>query len=195
MARIGVLAYQGDVDRHLGMLQNLGVTTTRVRTPEDMDTVDGLIIPGGESTTIGKLLTRFGVGDRIRLAASMGMPIFGTCAGAILLSRRIVASEQYRLGLMDIAVERNAYGRQVESFEARFPIPSLGLTDAVGVFIRAPRITETGADVEVLARFEGAPVLVRQANLVAATFHPELSGENRIHEHFLSLVAQSVTSR
>lgn len=193
MYRIGVLAYQGDAHRHLDVIRRVGAEGVPVRAAEAIDDLDGLIIPGGESTTIGKLLERFGVGSRIQTAARLGMPILGTCAGAILLSKEIVGSDQYRLSLMDTTVHRNAYGRQIESFEAHFAVPGLGIDDAVGVFIRAPVFERTAPTVEVLASFEGSPVLVRQESCVAATFHPELTDDTRIHEYFLSLVAEATT--
>lgn len=186
MATVGVLAYQGDVPKHFSVLEALGATPTRVRDPKDLSRIDGLIIPGGESTTIGLLLERFGTGEAIRSAGCDGLPIFGTCAGAILLAKSIVDSTQYRLALMDTVVARNAYGRQIDSFEARFPIRPLGIETALGVFIRAPVITGVEAKVEVLAEYDGAPVLVRQESLLAATFHPELTHDTRLHRYFLS---------
>lgn len=172
----------------------MGSHVRYVRTREEISAVDGLIIPGGESTTIGKLLTRFGLLEPIRERIREGMPVFGTCAGAILLAKEIEGSDQDRLGVMDIAVMRNAYGRQIESFEADVDVPSISGDPVRGVFIRAPIITSTGPGVEVLGTFEDHPVVVRQANLLAATFHPELAGDRRLHSIFLG-AAENVGSR
>jgi 5'-phosphate synthase pdxT subunit len=166
-----------------------------VRRPEELGGLSALIIPGGESTTIGMLMDRFDLLQSIRDLAREGLPILGTCAGAILLAREISGSDQPRLGLMDMTVERNAYGRQIESFEADvdFRPPGTGADGDAhplhAVFIRAPIITRTGSEVEVLARFEENPVVVRQGRLYAATFHPELSGERRIHALLLQNAA------
>lgn len=170
------------------MLDALGAVPRRVRDPEDVRAVDGLIIPGGESTTIGLLLERFGTGEAIADAVAGGLPVFGTCAGAILLAKSIAGSDQYRLGLMDIAVERNAYGRQIESFEAAVPVSVLDGGAVQGVFIRAPVIANVSKSVEILARYESSPVVVRQDNCLAATFHPELTADDRLHRYFLSMV-------
>ncbi|MFP4431294.1 MAG: pyridoxal 5'-phosphate synthase glutaminase subunit PdxT [Spirochaetaceae bacterium] len=196
MPRVGVLSYQGDFQRHSDVLTNLGLTVVPVRAPEHLEGLSGLVIPGGESTTIGMLMERFGLLDATRQAGRKGMPLFGTCAGAILLAEEIEKSDQPRLGLMDIRVTRNAYGRQIESFEAeldllvddsRDPAAHRPLT---GVFIRAPIITHMGAGVETLAEFEGTPVLVSQGTYLAATFHPELTGDDRVHRLFARRVIE-----
>jgi 5'-phosphate synthase pdxT subunit len=189
MLTIGIIAFQGDFGRHMSVFRELGVETRAVRRPEELTGLDGLVIPGGESTTIGMLMERFGVLDAVRTAREdFELPIMGTCAGAILLAQRIVASDQVRLGLMDIEVERNAYGRQIDSFEASLTVPSFGDAPVTGVFIRAPRITSVGPDTTVLGYFEESPVIVQQGSLLALSFHPELTGDYRIHSHFLGII-------
>lgn len=189
MAIIGVLALQGDFSRHIGVIEALGSSARAVRTPKEIAELDGLIIPGGESTTIGMLMQRFALLDAVRSAVQRGMALFGTCAGAILMATEISGSDQPRLGLIDMSVERNAYGRQIESFEADIGDEQLlpGSESLTAVFIRAPRITRIGTTVRVLARFESDPVLVQQGHLLAATFHPELTENRSIHAHFLKL--------
>jgi 5'-phosphate synthase pdxT subunit len=184
---IGIISFQGDYEKHRDVLTRLGAEVRPVRSPDDLVGVRGLIIPGGESTTIGKLMDRFGLIAAVRDAAKDGLPILGTCAGAILLAREIESSDQVRLGVLDIAVRRNAYGRQVDSFESSLTIRSLGDQPFEGVFIRAPMITSIGPRVEVLAEFEDAPVLVRRDRIVALTFHPELTADTRIHASFLAI--------
>jgi 5'-phosphate synthase pdxT subunit len=184
--RIGVLAVQGAFREHIEALRRCGCAVAEVRKKEELEAVDGLVIPGGESTTIGKLISSFGLADVIRERAYQGMPILGTCAGAILLAKEIIGSEQPTLGLMEIKVQRNAYGRQVDSFEAELQIPVLGSDPFPGVFIRAPLITDVGPGAEVLATYKRGIVLVRQGKLLAATFHPELTADLRLHRYFLS---------
>ena len=190
--RIGVLALQGDFAEHEAVLRRIGASPRQVRLPAELDGLDGLIIPGGESTTIGKLAVTFGLIEPLRSFAA-SHPIWGTCAGAIFLSRD-AKREQPLLGLMDIIIERNAFGRQVDSFEADLTIPALAAPERPfhAVFIRAPLIERTGKGVEVLARLpegrSGAIVAARQANLLATSFHPELTGDDRFHRYFLSLV-------
>jgi 5'-phosphate synthase pdxT subunit len=181
----GVLALQGDFARHAHMLADLGLGCREVRSVEELEGIDGLIIPGGESTTIGKLLVRYEMLDPLKALAGRGLPILGTCAGAILLARDIEGHDQPHLGLMNISVRRNAYGRQIDSFEAEVRLKEGGLVH--GVFIRAPVISSVSAPAEVLAEFEGLPVLVRQGKLLACTFHPELTGDTRIHRLFAGL--------
>lgn len=185
---IGVLALQGAYAAHAKMLQELGADTRLVRVPTELDGLDGLIIPGGESTTMLRFLDRNGFFDVLRDFVRT-RPAFGTCAGAILLADRVESPAQRSLEALDITVERNAYGRQIDSTivrsESELPGGPLEM-----VFIRAPRITATGPSVEVLARREGDPVLVRAGHLMAATFHPELSGDLRVHQLFLDLVRQ-----
>ena len=184
--KAGVLALQGDVREHALALEAAGATPVEVRTPEQLTEVACLVLPGGESTTIGKLAHLYGLVEPIRERARAGMPIFGTCAGMIVLAERVEGGEPL-FGLMDIGVQRNAYGRQVESFEADLDVR--GIDHPVrGVFIRAPRITDVGDGVEVLAEYEGAPVVLEQGNLVVASFHPELVGETGLHDYLLRKV-------
>ena len=197
MHRIGVLALQGAFIEHVNVLRSLGVDALEVRLPQELDNLDGLIIPGGESTTVGKLAVTYGLVEPIRMMADAGKPVWGTCAGLILLARTVEGLEQPLLGLMDLTVERNAFGRQVNSFEAEISVPSL---DAVSerdqegrpfhaIFIRAPLITAVGKGVEVLARLdEGGIVAARQANLLVTAFHPELTTDARFHRYFLTMV-------
>ncbi len=201
--RIGVVALQGDYAAHLQAIEVAGGDAFPVRTAEDVAGADGLILPGGESTTIGRLMARYGLDTAISEAARQGTPIFGTCAGMILLASRIARGEkqggQPTLGLMDIGVARNAFGRQVDSFEANIDAPCV--TDAPasgqhaepvrGVFIRAPYIEESGPEVDILARFEDKVVLARQGNLLASAFHPELTGDTRVHRYFLRMIGTS----
>ncbi|SHJ70087.1 pyridoxal 5'-phosphate synthase glutaminase subunit PdxT [Desulfofundulus thermosubterraneus] len=182
---IGVLALQGAFREHQEMLAALGVESRQVRKPEQLDGINGLIIPGGESTTMGKLLHDFHLFEPIRQKALQGMPVFGTCAGLILLAREIIGSGQPRLGLMDMAVERNAFGRQVESFEVDLDVPALGEKPLRAVFIRAPYIVSVGPGVEVLARYGDKIVLARQGCFLACAFHPELTDDTRLHRMFL----------
>jgi 5'-phosphate synthase pdxT subunit len=196
--RIGVLALQGAFIEHEKILRGLRVETTEVRLPEHLEGLDGLIIPGGESTTIGQVAQRWGLLEPIRAFAQSGRPLWGTCAGMILMAKEVVdgASGQPLLGLMDIAVRRNAFGRQVDSFEADLDVPALGEPSfgrAQGrpfhaVFIRAPLIERVGKGVEVLARLENETVVaVRQRNLLATAFHPELTDDDRFHRYFLDV--------
>jgi 5'-phosphate synthase pdxT subunit len=177
--KIGILAVQGNVREHAAMLRRLGAEPVEVRLPEQLAEVDGLIIPGGESTAIARLVRLYGLEEAIR---AFQRPIFGTCAGMILLDRR-------HLGALDLEVERNAYGRQVASFEADL---ELGGEDEPlrGVFIRAPRVADVGPDVEVLAELDGEPVLLRAGRTIVAAFHPELTDDTRVHERFLELVRE-----
>lgn len=183
--KVGVLALQGAFREHQKMLADCGVDTAQIRKPEQLQGISALVIPGGESTTMGKLLIEFDLFEPIIKMGEDGLPIFGTCAGMILLAKDIAGSQQPRLGLMDIAVERNAYGRQVDSFEADIDIPELGREPFRAVFIRAPYITEVAGGVEVLARNDNKIVLARQGRFLAAAFHPELTGDLRIHRYFL----------
>ncbi len=189
MVKVGVLALQGDVREHVRALDQAGATPVPVKSPGDLASVDALVIPGGESTTIGKLLERFGLLQPVVERAHSGMPLFGTCAGLILMAKEIVGSElaPHRLDLMDIAVRRNAYGRQVDSFEADLDVEGLD-APLRAAFIRAPVVEGVGDGVEVLARWEGQPVLVRQGRLLAASFHPEITGDPRLHELFVARV-------
>jgi 5'-phosphate synthase pdxT subunit len=186
--RVGVLALQGAFREHRRVLEDLGCEAVEVRTVDDLEKVDGLIIPGGESTAIGKLLQSAGLGDKIKELAAQNFPIFGTCAGMILLSKQIDESEQYRLGLMDTVVRRNAFGRQIASFETDLDIPALGSAPVRAVFIRAPYIQEVAPNVGILAEYDGKIVFVRQGNMLASAFHPELTPDHRVHQYFLDIV-------
>jgi pyridoxal 5'-phosphate synthase pdxT subunit len=180
--KIGVLALQGAFREHVETLSAVGVEGVPVRLPADLDDVAGLILPGGESTTMRKLIDRWGLRQPILDLAAAGAPIFGTCAGMIVLAREIVGGEEPILPLIDVSVRRNAFGGQLDSFEADLPVPVLGDLPVHGVFIRAPIIERTGADVDVLARLDdGRIVAVRERNIIATAFHPELAGETRFH--------------
>ena len=184
---IGVLALQGDFAAHLEALRRAGARGREIREAAELDRLDGLILPGGESTAHLKLMDAGGFPAAIRSMASRGGALFGTCAGAILLAREVTGPDQAGLGLIDISIRRNAYGRQTESFEASCAAPALGREPLELVFIRAPKITATGPGVEVLAALDGEPVLVRQGKVLAGTFHPELSADPRIHRLFLEM--------
>ena len=179
--KIGVLAVQGAFREHAAVLRKLGAVVVEVRKPEQLDGLDGLVIPGGESTAIARLIRLYGLEEAIRRFAA---PVFGTCAGMILLDRN-------HLGLVDLEVERNAYGRQVASFEADLELS--GEQEPLrGVFIRAPRVRAVGPSVEVLAELDGEPVLLREGRFLVASFHPELTSDARVHERFLELVEEEV---
>ena len=182
--RIGVLAVQGNFREHAAVLRRLGADVVEVRRPEELDGLDGLIVPGGESTAMRRLMRIYGLEQPL---ATFAGPLFGTCAGMILFDRR-------HLDLMDLEVERNAYGRQVASFEDDVELDGEEVP-LRGVFIRAPRLAETGPDVEVLGRLRGEPVLVRQGRVLAASFHPELTEDTRVHERFLEMVREEVDVR
>jgi 5'-phosphate synthase pdxT subunit len=186
MATIGVLALQGDFREHREILERLGVKAPEVRLPRDLEGADGLIIPGGESTTIVRLMRTSGLLQPLRRLAAGDFPVWGTCAGMILLARRLDSSGVPALEAMDIGVQRNAFGRQVDSFEANLPIAGLDGPAFHAVFIRAPIITDVGPDVQVIARLEdGRPVAARQRRLLATAFHPELTTDTRLHHFFL----------
>jgi len=177
--RVGVLAVQGNFREHAAMLRSLGADVVEVRLPEELDGLDGLVIPGGESTAINRLIRLYGLEEAIRRFRGA---VFGTCAGMILLDRD-------HLGLVDVSVDRNAYGRQVASFEADLDLA--GEEEPLrGVFIRAPRVREVGPDVEVLAKLDDEPVLLREGRFLVASFHPELTEDTRVHERFLELVRE-----
>ncbi len=188
--RIGVLAVQGAFAEHVALLRQLEVETLPVRLPSELRTSDGLIIPGGESTSISRLMLDYKLVDEIRNLARNGLPILGTCAGLILLAREILDHDVEPLGLMDITVRRNAFGRQKDSFETELKIPVLGEKSFPGVFIRAPVIEQANSKVEILARLNnGTIVAARQGKLLASAFHPELTNDLRFHQYFLSVVA------
>ncbi|MEW6662570.1 MAG: pyridoxal 5'-phosphate synthase glutaminase subunit PdxT [Bacillota bacterium] len=186
--KIGVLALQGAFREHRQMLERCGCEVIEVRRPHHLEEIKGIIVPGGESTTIGKLLNDWELMEPLRQKGQEGFPIFGTCAGMIILAKEIAGSQQPRLALMDIRVIRNAYGRQVDSFEMPLAIKCLDKTPFLGVFIRAPYIDQVGPNVEVLASHDDKIVMVRQGNLLACSFHPELTKDERVHRYFLSLI-------
>lgn len=185
--KAGVLALQGDFREHAAVLTGLGATPVLVRTPEDLGSVDCLAIPGGESTTMAKLARRHGLVEPIRERAEAGMPLFGTCAGMIVMAKEVEDGEPL-LSLLDVRVTRNAYGRQVDSFEADVEVPTIEGGPLRAVFIRAPVVESVGDRVEVLAELNGKPVVVEQGNLLAAAFHPELAGDGRLHRRMLERV-------
>lgn len=192
MPAIGVFALQGDVREHLQTLTALGADAFPVRRPAEIARCDGLVLPGGESTTMSKLARTFELLEPLRERISGGMPTFGTCAGMILLADRIEGgtADQETIGGLDVTVRRNAFGRQVDSFEADLPFEGLD-APVHAVFIRAPWVEATGPSVEVLARAQGHPVAVRQGHLMATSFHPEVEGDGRVHRLFVDMVASS----
>ena len=194
---IGVLALQGDVKEHEVALQAVGARTIRVRSAEDLSGIDGLVIPGGESTTMSNLAIRAGLFEPLRSASSAGLPMYGSCAGMIMLADRVTDArpDQQTIGGLDVTVRRNAFGRQVDSFEIDLDVPVVGMTPFKAVFIRAPLVESTGPEVEVLSilRRDGAAgtiVAVRQGVRLATSFHPELTGDTRIHDLFVQIVRQ-----
>ncbi len=187
MAVVGVLALQGDFREHVAAIEELGHVGVEVRTPDQLAGVDALIIPGGESTTIGKLADRYGLLEPLRDRLSAGMPTLGTCAGMIFLAAATTGPDQHQLGVLDAVVARNAFGRQVDSFEVDLEVAGWA-EPMTAVFIRAPWIEKVGADVDVLAAVDGNPVLVRQGNIIAASFHPELTGDRRLHTMVCDLI-------
>jgi 5'-phosphate synthase pdxT subunit len=189
VTRAGVLGLQGDFAEHLHTLRELNVEAIDVRRADQLGEIDALIIPGGESTTIGKLADHYGITPRLRARVAEGMPVWGTCAGAIFMAKDVPGHPHPIAGLMDMTVERNAFGRQVDSFEADLAIAAIGPEPFHAVFIRAPRITSVGPGVTVLASLDdGTIVAARQGRLLATSFHPELTKDHRLHEYFLSLI-------
>jgi pyridoxal 5'-phosphate synthase pdxT subunit len=187
--RVGVLALQGSFAEHAAALRRLEAEPVLVRTPAQLEGISGLIIPGGESTTIGKLLVLSGLLEAVRGRIEQGMPVYGTCAGMILLAKDIGGHDQPLLGVMDIRVKRNAFGRQRESFEETLPIPALGEVGFRCVFIRAPQIEEAREGVAVLAALpDGRPIAAEQGKILVSAFHPELTDDPRMHRHFLSMI-------
>ena len=190
---IGVLALQGDFAKHIAMLERIGARAREVRSADDLKFIEGLIIPGGESTTMLKLMRDEGLFEPLREFAETH-PAFGTCAGVILMAREVRNPAQPSLQLMDIVVERNGYGRQIDSFNTFEPIPALGAEPVEMVFIRAPIIASAAPSVTVLARNQGRPALVRQGHWLGATFHPELTMDGRVHRLFLSMVEKAAVA-
>jgi len=187
--RVGVLALQGAVAEHMDMLQKLGAEAVPVKKVEELEGLDGLVIPGGESTTIGKLMHKYGLMEAVRQFGEAGNPIFGTCAGAILLAKEIRGQADCHLGLMDIKVERNAFGRQKDSFEVVLPVAGVA-ADFPAVFIRAPYIVEVGERGQVLAKYEDKIVAARVDHYLACAFHPELTDDLRFHKYFLDMIKE-----
>lgn len=192
--KIGVLALQGAVREHIHLLERLGVEAVAVKKQEQLHDLDGLIFPGGESTTMGKLIRKYDLLEPIRDLHRQGKPLFGTCAGLILLANEIQDAEEPHLAVMDMTVKRNAFGRQVDSFEAQLLIKGVA-EDFHAVFIRAPLITRVGDKVEVLAEVNGEVVAARQDNVLCASFHPELTDDARVHEFFVNMVREAVATR
>ncbi len=187
--QVGVLALQGDVDEHIAALERAGAMARAVKTRAALDACDALVIPGGESTTVMKLLDRFALVDPLRERVRAGMPIWGTCMGMIVMARAVAGLEQPTLGLLDVSVRRNAFGRQNDSAEVDLAIPALGAEPFPAIFIRAPWIESAAADVEVLASFGGHGVMVRQGSVLGTSFHPELTADPRVHRYFLEMLA------
>ena len=186
--RIGVLAMQGAFIEHIAILRHLKVDALPIRLPTELTGLDGLIIPGGESTSIGKLMQDYNLMSEVKALGKNGLPIFGTCAGMILLASRTLDSEIKPLGLIDITVRRNAFGRQQESFEAELSIPAFGEKPFPAVFIRAPVIEQANGNVEILASLGGTGVAARQGKILVSAFHPELTSDLRFHRYFLDIV-------
>jgi len=192
MKKVGVLAMQGAFAEHIAILRRLGVEAIPIRVAGELRGLNGLVIPGGESTTIGKLMREYRLTEELKRLIARGFPVWGTCAGMIVLAKEVAGHEQQLLGAMDIRVRRNAFGRQVDSFEVALDVPVLGHPPFPAVFIRAPWIEKAGDGVEVLARLpDGKPVAAREGNLVVTAFHPELTSDPRFHEYFLSIVDSS----
>ena len=192
--RIGVLAFQGDVREHILVLERLGAEVVKVRRPEELSRVDGLVIPGGESSVMDKLVRLFGMLEPLRGAIRAGMPVFGTCAGLIMLSQNILDAmeDQETLGGLDVDVRRNAFGTQIDSFETQLTMPTVTSDPLWATFIRAPIVERVGPGVTVLGRLnDGRIVAVEQGNLLGISFHPEVNGDSRVHEYFLRRVAAS----
>lgn len=186
---VGVLALQGDVREHRSVLDSLGVDSVKVRTPEDLELIDALIIPGGESTTIGKLAVLYGMIDPLRKAITGGLPTFGTCAGLIFLSSALDEGEQPLLEVLDVVTRRNAFGNQNDSFEADLEVDGLD-TPFRAVFIRAPWVTKVGDGVEVLAMWQDHPVMIKADNILASAFHPELTSDGRVHGLLVDMIEE-----
>jgi pyridoxal 5'-phosphate synthase pdxT subunit len=188
---IGVLSLQGDVEEHLDALRASKVEARGVKTPEDLETIDGLIIPGGESTTVGEMMGRFGLVRPLERRVKGGMPVWGTCMGMIVLAKKVQGSTQPTLGLLSIEVKRNAFGRQIESAEVPLEIDGIGDAPFPAVFIRAPWIEKAWDDAKVLATLDGKGVMVRQKQILGTSFHPELTDDYRLHRYFAGMVTSS----
>lgn len=185
--KIGILGFQGAITEHRQHIEKLGHEAVIVRYPEELANIQGIILPGGESTTIGKLLVRTGMMEPLRKKIEQGLPVWGTCAGMILLAKELVNDPVIHLAVMDIAVRRNAYGTQIDSFDTEVSIPEIGATPLPLVFIRAPYIERTGQVVRVLCRIDGHVVAAKEGNMLATSFHPELTDNSSFHEYFISM--------
>lgn len=192
--KIGVLALQGAFREHVKLLESLGAEAALVKRDFQLEGLDGLVIPGGESTTIGRLLREYNLMDPIREMAKQGFPLFGTCAGMIVLAEEIEGAEEPHLAVMDIKVNRNSFGRQRESFEADLEIPAIGQEPFPAIFIRAPHVVKIGEGVTVLCQYDNRIVAAQEGNLMALSFHPELTGDARLHQHFLTMVESAKAS-
>jgi 5'-phosphate synthase pdxT subunit len=190
MLKIGVLGLQGAVREHVKAIEQCGAEAIVIKKKEELESVDGLILPGGESTTMRRLIDRYDLMDELRRFAASGKPMFGTCAGLILLAKKLEGYDQPHLGVMDVAVERNSFGRQRESFEAELSVAGVG-EDFPAVFIRAPHIVSAGENVEILAKHEGRIVAAREGQFLGCSFHPELTEDNRITEYFTKMVQEA----
>jgi 5'-phosphate synthase pdxT subunit len=188
LKRVGVLALQGDVVEHLHALRRIGVEAVEVKNEGELASIDALIVPGGESTTVIRLLERFGLVEPIKARVRNGMPFWGTCMGMIVAARDVADMEQETLGLLDITVRRNAFGRQIASAEVELDVPVIGAPAFPAIFIRAPWVERSGAGVDVLASADGHGVFVRQGNVIGTSFHPELTGDDRLHAYFVALI-------
>ena len=191
--KIGVLAMQGAYREHLKILKSLGIEAIDVRYEEDIDNIDGLIIPGGESTTMGKLIKTLDLYDKLKSRIENNMPVWGTCAGMILLAKNIVNEYYNHLSVMNISVIRNAYGRQLGSFETKAPVKGIG-EDIDMVFIRAPYIESVGENVEILSTVDGNIVAAQEGNILVTSFHPELTEDLRLHKYFINIVSKSINN-
>lgn len=189
-----MLSLQGDVEEHMDALVALKVDPKGVKTPEDLDDVDGLIIPGGESTTVGEMIGRFGLAKPLEKRVAAGMPVWGTCMGMIVLAKKVQGSAQPTLGMLSIEVKRNAFGRQIESAEVPLSIAGVDGKPFPGIFIRAPWIENAWDDARVLARLDGHGVMVRQKRILGTSFHPELTDDHRVHRYFADMVAAAKRS-
>lgn len=196
MPKIGILAIQGDVKEHTLVLNEIGAEVVEVRLPDELEGLDGLVIPGGESTTIIQLIDLYGLRQPLISKIQAGMPTWGTCAGMIVLAGSLIDERPDPLHLMDIEVSRNAFGAQIDSFETFISVKHIGESKIRAVFIRAPVVTKVGKNVEIMAKLENnMPVCVRDGNMLATAFHPELTQDTRIHQYFVDLVNKSIDSR
>ena len=194
MLKVGILALQGAVREHAASLKRCGAEAVEVKTADDLKGLDGLILPGGESTTMRRLIDTYDLMKPLKQFISLDRPVFGTCAGLILLAERLAGSDVCHIGMMNITVERNSFGRQINSFEAPLNIKDVG-RGFPGVFIRAPHISEVGAGVDVLCEYEGRIVMARQNNLLGCAFHPELTGDQRVMSYFVKMVREAAAAR